>query len=192
MTDPDTPEPPREPPHQRGRVHVDSIVLLNTGHGKGKSTAAFGTAIRALARGWRVAVVQFVKSGDWRTGEEQVLRQLGADWWTLGDGFSWDSRDLDESQARAVAAWDHATSLLGAGAYELVVFDEITYPMSWGWIDTEQVVATIRDRAPVTTVFCTGRDAPQELVDLADTVTEMRNTKHAFQRGIHARRGIDY
>lgn len=192
MTHPDPPEPPREPPHPPDRVHADSIVLLNTGHGKGKSTAAFGTAIRALARGWRVAVVQFVKSGEWRTGEEQVLRQLGADWWTLGDGFSWDSRDLDESQAHAVAAWDHATGLLGAGAHEMVVFDEITYPMSWGWIDTEQVVATIRDRAPVTTVFCTGRDAPQQLVDLADTVTEMRNIRHAFQRGIHARRGIDY
>src|SRR5680860_617062 len=107
-------QPLREAPPQPPRVHVESIVLVNTGDGKGKSTAAFGTAVRALARGWRVGVVQFIKSGDWHTGEEQVLRQLGADWWALGDGFSWDSEDLDESQARALAAWKHTRRLLSA------------------------------------------------------------------------------
>lgn len=192
MPDHDHTEPRREAPPRPARVHADSLVLVSTGHGKGKSTAAFGTAVRALARGWRVAVVQFVKSGRWRTGEEQALQQLGADWWALGDGFSWESSDLDESQARAVAAWEHARRLLSTGEHEVVVFDEITYPMNWGWLDTGAVVAAIRGRTPATTVFCTGRDAPQELVDLADTVTEMRNVKHAYQRGIRARRGIDY
>lgn len=184
---PRTEAPPRPPP-----VHVDSLVLVSTGHGKGKSTAAFGTAVRALARGWRVAVVQFVKSGRWRTGEEDVLGQLGADWWALGDGFSSTSTDLDESEARAVAAWDHTRGLLASGAHELVVLDEVTYPMNWGWIDTDEVVAAICDRAPATTVFCTGREAPGPLVDMADTVTEMHKVKHAFDRGVLARRGIDW
>ena len=185
-------DPPRERPRHPDRVDVESIVLVNTGDGKGKSTAAFGTAVRALARDWRVAVVQFVKSGDWRTGEEQMLRRLGADWWALGDGFSWDSKDMDESQARAVEAWEHTRSLLTDGSHRVVLLDEITYPLNWGWLDTAAVVDAIRDRAEVTTVICTGRDAPPELVDLADTVTEMRNVKHAYERGILARRGIDY
>ncbi len=185
-------EPPRDPPVMPERSRAASLVLVNTGDGKGKSTAAFGTAIRALARGWRVAVVQFVKSGDWRTGEEQVLRQLGAEWWALGDGFSWDSEDLDESRARAVAAWEHTTHLLRNGAHDVVLLDEITYPMNWGWIDTAEVVDAIEHRAPTTTVICTGRDAPEALIAIADTVTDMREVKHAFQKGILARRGIDY
>ena len=185
-------EPRREPPPRPDRVHVDSLVLVNTGDGKGKSTAAFGTAVRALARGWRVAVVQFIKSGNWRTGEEKLLRELGADWWALGDGFSWESKDLDESQARALAAWEHTRSLLVDGQHQVVLLDEITYPLNWGWIEIDEVVATIRDRAPTTTVICTGREAPAPLVELADTVTEMRNVKHAYQRGVLARRGIDY
>lgn len=192
MTDRDHTAPRTEPPPRPPRVHADSLVLVTTGHGKGKSTAAFGTAVRALARGWRVAVVQFVKSGRWRTGEEEALRRLGADWWALGDGFSWESTDLDESEARAVAAWAHARDLLATGDHEVVLLDEVTYPMNWGWIDTDEVVAAIRDRVPTTTVFCTGREAPAALVDVADTVTEMRNVKHAFERGIRARRGIDY
>ncbi len=188
--DPGTPrrEPPRTPP----RTHAESLVLVNTGDGKGKSTAAFGTAIRALARGWRVAVVQFLKSGDWRTGEEQVLVDLGADWWALGDGFTWDADDLDVSRARAEAAWKHTRALLKKGEHQVVVLDEITYPMNFGWIDTGEVVDTIRDRAPTTTVICTGRDAPTALIEIADTVTEMREVKHAYQRGVLARRGIDY
>lgn len=192
MTDREHVAPRRERPPRPPRVHAESIVLVNTGHGKGKSTAAFGTAVRALARDWPVAVVQFIKSGDWRTGEEQMLRQLGADWWALGDGFSWDSEDLDESQARALAAWRHTRGLLATGRHRVVLLDEITYPMNWGWIDTGEVVAAIRDRAATTTVICTGREAPDALVEVADTVTEMRNVKHAFQRGIRARRGIDY
>jgi cob(I)alamin adenosyltransferase len=187
-----TTEPRTEPPLRPERRSVPSIVVVNTGDGKGKSTAAFGVALRALARDWRVAVVQFIKSGRWRTGEEAMLRKLGADWWTLGDGFSWESDDLDASRARAEAAWRHTLSLLAAGEHHLVVLDEITYPMNWGWIDTAEVVAAIRDRSPATNVVCTGRDAPAALRDLADTVTEMRKVKHAYDRGIMARRGIEY
>jgi cob(I)alamin adenosyltransferase len=187
-----TTEPRTEPPPRPERRNVPSIVVVNTGDGKGKSTAAFGVALRSLARDWRVAVVQFIKSGRWRTGEEAMLRQLGVDWWTLGDGFSWESEDLDASRARAKAAWQHARSILAAGDQDLVVLDEITYPMNWGWIDTDEVVAALRDRSPATNVVCTGRDAPEPLCELADTVTEMRKLKHAYDHGIMARRGIEY
>jgi len=192
MNDTDHLQPKRQRPPLPPRVHADSIVLVNTGQGKGKSTAAFGTAIRAIARGWDVAVVQFIKSGNWRTGEEQVLRQLGAHWWALGDGFSWDSENLGESQARAVAAWEHTTRLLAAGDHQVVVLDEITYPMNWDWIAISEVTTAIRQRNTAVTVICTGRQAPQPLIDIADTVTEMREVKHALRRGIRARRGIDY
>ena len=167
-------------------------MLVHTGDGKGKSTAAFGVLIRAIARGWPVAVVQFLKSGAWRTGEEKIGRQLGADWWSIGDGFTWDSPDLTEDEAVARAAWDHARAVIEGDAYRLVVLDEITYPMNWGWIDQRDVVEKIRNRPARVNIVATGRDAPAALVDVADTVTEMRNVKHAYDRGVIAKRGIDY
>jgi cob(I)alamin adenosyltransferase len=169
-----------------------SLVIVNTGDGKGKSTAAFGVVMRAVAREWPVAVVQFLKSGDWQVGEESVARRLGVDWWAIGEGFTWDSDDLSRDEAVARAAWDHAKSVIAAGHHRLVVLDEVTYPMNWGWIDGQEVVATLRDRPERVSVVATGRDAPGALVDLADTVTEMRNVKHAYDRGIIAKKGIDY
>ncbi|MBA2283836.1 MAG: cob(I)yrinic acid a,c-diamide adenosyltransferase [Acidimicrobiia bacterium] len=170
-----------------------SLVLVNTGDGKGKSTAAFGVVLRAVARDWSVAVVQFLKSGAWQVGEEKVCRdRLGVDWWAIGQGFTWDSADLTEDEAVAAEAWRHARATIEAGAHQLVVLDEITYPMNWGWIDPDEVVATLRDRPRAVTVFCTGRDAPAALVDVADTVTEMRKVKHAYDSGVLARKGIDY
>jgi cob(I)alamin adenosyltransferase len=173
-------------------VRASSLLLVNTGDGKGKSTAAFGTAIRAIARGWKVAVVQFLKSGEWSVGEEKVGRQVGIDWWAMGDGFTWDSKDMDESEAIAKAGWEHARSLIEAGDYDLVVLDEVTYPVNWGWIDLDEVVAALRTRPPNVNVIVTGRDAPEALIEIADTVTEMRKIKHAYDVGIMARRGIDY
>ncbi len=189
---PDVHTPRTEAPAHPDRVHEPSIVMVNTGDGKGKSTAAFGTMLRALERGWKVGVIQFIKSGDWRTGEEAAGRQLGADWWALGDGFSWDSDDLSESEALAKAAWEAASDKITSGEYDVIILDEVTYPMNWGWIDEAEVVATLAGRPERTTVICTGRDAPQALVDIAHTVTEMRNVKHAYDQGILARRGIDY
>jgi cob(I)alamin adenosyltransferase len=178
-----------EPPELR---RADSLVLVNTGNGKGKSTAAFGTMIRAVARGWDVGVVQFLKSGKWNTGEEKVARDLGVDWHAIGEGFTWDSEDLSRDEAVAREAWRHSAELLAAGTHRLVVLDEITYPMNWGWISTDEVLAAIRDRSPKVNVICTGRDAPADLVELADTVTEMQVVKHAYQSGIRAMKGIDY
>lgn len=184
-------EPPTEgPPTQR--VRVPSRVLVNTGNGKGKSSAAFGVGMRAAGSGWRVTVVQFIKSVKWKTGEEASARALGIDWWSLGDGFTWDSKDMDESEAIAREAWRRAAELIRAGEHRLVVLDEITYPMTWGWIDMREVVETIRSRPPDVSVIATGRDAPDELREIADTVTEMVSEKHAFDSGIGAMRGIEF
>lgn len=183
---------PTSAPRRGERTWVPSLVLVNTGDGKGKTTAALGTVMRARARGWRVSVVQFLKSSDWKVGEEQSARQLGVDWWTLGDGFTWDSEDLDESEAVAREAWRQAAQIISSGDYEMVLLDEVTYPMNFGWIDTAEVVRVLRERPETTNVILTGRDAPAELLEIADTVTEMRKVKHPFDRGVQARRGIDY
>ena len=185
-------EPPVDPPERPARRRAPSLVLVNTGDGKGKSTAAFGIVLRAVARGWKVCVIQFLKSGRWRTGEEELGRRLGVDWNPLGDGFTWDAEDLEASQAKAAAAWAAARRVLASGDYQLVVLDEVTYAMNWGWIDTAEVVAAIRDRPPAVNVVATGRDAPAELIEVADTVTEMRKVRHAYDSGVTARRGIDY
>jgi len=184
--------PPVEDPRPPRLRSVPSLVLVNTGDGKGKSTAAFGVVMRAVARGWRVAVVQFVKSGAWNVGEEKTARRLEVDWWAIGEGFSWDSADLTEDQAVAAEAWAHARGVIEAGAHGLVVLDEITYPVNWGWIDGDEVATTIRGRPPTVNVVLTGRDAPAALLEVADTVTEMRAVKHAYDRGIRAKKGIDY
>ncbi|TMK84341.1 MAG: cob(I)yrinic acid a,c-diamide adenosyltransferase [Actinobacteria bacterium] len=172
-------------------MRPDSLVLVNTGDGKGKSTAAFGVVMRAVAREWRVCVIQFIKSDRWRVGEEKIARQLGVDWLKGGDGFTWESPDLDKSEGRAAAAWKLAASVIAEGEHQLVVLDEITYPMNYGWIDPGEVIEAIRSRPPQVNIIATGRDAPPELVDVADTVTEMVKLRHAYDRGIPARRGID-
>lgn len=179
----------RNPPRRK----VDSLVLVNTGDGKGKSTAAFGLIVRGIARDWRVAVVQFVKSGKWRVGEEAVCRdRLGVDWWTVGHGFTWNSKDLTRDEAVARAGWEHACAVIAAGEHRLVVLDEITYPINWGWIEATEVVEVISDRPAHVTVVCTGRNASEGLVDIADTVTEMRKVKHVYDTGVFAMKGIDF
>ena len=184
---------PTEHHHPAPRRRAASVVIVNTGDGKGKSTAAFGVVVRAAARDWQVAVVQFVKSGEWRVGEEAVCRdRLGVDWWAIGEGFTWDSDDLSRDEAVAREAWAHARATIAAGRHRLVVLDEITYPINWGWIDGAEVAEAITARPAAVNVVCTGRDAPPALVDVADTVTEMRKIKHAYDAGVIAKKGIDY
>jgi cob(I)alamin adenosyltransferase len=183
---------PREAPRRASRK-ASSVVIVNTGDGKGKSTAAFGTMLRAVARGWKVCVVQFVKSSEkWKVGEREVGTRLGVDWSAVGDGFSWDSKDLEKSAELAREGWRSAASKLSSGDFRLVILDEITYPINWGWIPPAEVLEALRSRPSGVNVILTGRDAPQELIDLADTVTEMRNRKHAFDSGIQAIQGIDF
>jgi cob(I)alamin adenosyltransferase len=173
-------------------VRAESIVLLNTGHGKGKSSAAFGVMARGWARGWRVGVVQFVKGGKWRTGERKLADHLGIEWQTLGDGFTWESTDLDETAAKGRHAWDVTAAKLASGDYDLLILDELTYAVTYGWISAATVVDGIRNRSPRTNVVITGRDAVPELVEVADTVTEMRKVKHVYDRGVTAKKGIEY
>jgi cob(I)alamin adenosyltransferase len=169
-----------------------SVVVVNTGDGKGKSSSAFGVMGRGWARGWRVAVVQFIKADTWNTGEKKLADHLGVEWHTLGDGFTWESTDIGESAAKGQAAWAFAKATLAAGQHDLLILDEMTYAITFGWIDVDDVVAAIRDRAPGMNVVITGRDAPEELIAIADTVTEMRKVKHAFDSGITAIKGIEY
>jgi cob(I)alamin adenosyltransferase len=182
--------PPTPPPAPKERPR--SLVLLNTGDGKGKSTAAFGVVMRGVARGWRVCVIQFIKSDKWKVGEETVGRRLGVEWLKGGDGFTWESPDLDKSEGRAAAAWQLAATAIAGGEYQLVVLDEITYPMNWGWIDSESVLEGIRKRPAHVNIIATGRDAPVGLIEVADTVTEMVKVRHAYDKGVRARRGLDF
>ena len=179
-------------PRPDGLRSARSLVLVNTGNGKGKSSAAFGVMLRSIAAGWNVAVCQFIKSGDWKVGEEKVGRELGVEWHSFGDGFTWDSDDLDHDIALAREGWTTAKAIIAAGEHRLVLLDELTYLCSWGWIDEQDVIATIAERPDHVNVIITGRDASPALIDLADTVTEMTEVKHAYQQGIRAKRGIDY
>jgi cob(I)alamin adenosyltransferase len=167
------------------------LLLVHTGAGKGKSTAAFGLALRAHGRGKTVMVYQFMKVPSARFGEHRVFEQLGLAIEGLGDGFSWKSRDLAHSAQLAREGWARAAATIGAGQHFLVVLDEITYPLRFGWLPLEPVLACLRERPPHVHVVLTGRDAPQELIDLADTVTEMRAVKHHFDAGVPAQRGIE-
>ena len=189
---PDPSAPPTEDPRPGGMRTTRSLVLVNTGEGKGKSTAAFGVALRARARSWPVAVVQFLKSDDWVTGEQIMAESLGIDFWSLGEGFTWDSADLGRDEAVAAEAWRHGRAVISAGNHRLVVLDEITYPVNWGWINAAEVAEAIESRPREVSVVLTGRDAPDWMIDLADTVTEMGKVKHPYDSGVVAKKGIDF
>jgi len=169
-----------------------SIVLINTGEGKGKSSSAFGVMGRAWARGWTVGVVQFVKGGKWKIGEKKLAEHLEIEWQTLGDGFTWESTDMDETIAKGRHAWEVAKDKLASGDYDLLILDELTYTMKYEWVDVAEVVEGIQNRDPKTNVMITGRGAPRELIDIADTVTEMVKVKHAYDQGIKAMKGIEF
>lgn len=185
-------DPPIDDPRPDGLRNAKSLLIVNTGNGKGKSTAAFGVMVRGVARGWNVAVLQFIKSGDWKVGEESIGRQLGVHWQALGHGFTWDSSNLEQDKAFAQQSWATARALVEAGEHDLVILDELTYLMNWAWIDADEVIEVLRNRPVHVTVIVTGRDASEALRDIADTVTEMREIKHAYNAGIRAKRGIDY
>jgi cob(I)alamin adenosyltransferase len=178
----DTPKPQGE---RRG------LVLVHTGNGKGKSTAAFGLALRAHGRGKTVKVYQFMKVPTARFGEHRLFEQLGIPIEGLGDGFSWKSRDLDHSAQLALDGWAKAEATIRAGEHFMVVLDEIMYPLRYGWIPLESILACLRERPPQVHVVLTGRNAPAELVELADTVTEMTLIKHHFNAGVPAQRGVE-
>ena len=168
------------------------LLIINTGDGKGKSSSAFGVMLRAVARGWKVIVIQFIKSDKWQTGERKMAEQLGVDWITGGDGFTWESDDMDATVKAAKEAWDKARQVLADGEYDLVILDEATYPVSFEWIPVDEVVQALTDRSARTNVIVTGRDADEALIEIADTVTEMKKIKHVFDEGVSARKGLDF
>ncbi|MEW9920041.1 cob(I)yrinic acid a,c-diamide adenosyltransferase [Marimonas sp. MJW-29] len=168
------------------------LVLVHTGAGKGKSSSAFGVAVRALGWKQKVGVVQFIK-GKWKTGERQFFDRLGeVTWHTMGEGFTWDTQDRDRDIAAAQAAFGKAREMMESGDYDLIVLDEINIAMRYDYLSVDEVIAGLDTRDKRTGVVLTGRDAKPELCAYADLVTEMTEVKHPFKAGIKAQRGVDY
>lgn len=187
--------PPTEKRYERPEGERRGLVIVHTGDGKGKSTAAFGLALRAFGRqhvhGRQVRIFQFMKVPTARFGEHRMFEQIGLPIEGLGDGFSWKSKDLEHSAQLARDGWQKARAAILDGAHFLVVLDEITYPLIYGWLPLEDVLQTLRERPKDVHVCLTGRRCPPELIALADTVTEMTLVKHAFKAGVPAQRGIE-
>ncbi|MCG8918871.1 cob(I)yrinic acid a,c-diamide adenosyltransferase [Actinokineospora sp. PR83] len=181
------------------------LVVVHTGEMKGKSTAAFGLALRGWNQGWDIGVFQFVKSAKWKVGEENAFLALGrlhaetgeggpVQWHKMGAGWSWSRKqgDSDDHAAAAREGWAEIARRLAAQTHDLYVLDEFTYPLKWGWIDVDEVVATLRDRPGHQHVVITGRDAPEALVEHADLVTHMTKVKHPMDAGTKGQRGIEW
>jgi cob(I)alamin adenosyltransferase len=169
------------------------LVLVYTGEGKGKTTAALGLAFRALGRGLRVAVLQFVK-GRWETGERLLAERgiPGLDWQVMGEGFTWEGNDPAIHADAARAGWAKAREVIAAGAHDVVVLDEVMLPLTRGWIDTGELISVLRARRQGMHVVLTGRGAPAALIEAADLVSEMRAIKHPFEKGVMAIAGVDF
>ena len=168
------------------------LLLILTGNGKGKSSSAFGMVARALGHGLKVGVVQFIK-GRTDTGEEGFFsRQPNIEWHVMGDGFTWDTQNREQDTRSAQAAWAVAQRMLGDESFDLLVFDELTYALNYGYLDTEQVLRDLQSRPEMQHVVITGRAASAALQEIADTVTEMQPVKHAFQAGIRAQKGVEW
>ena len=187
--------PPVCKPYDKPEGERRGLLIINTGDGKGKSTAAFGLALRAHGRSKAVKIFQFMKVPSSRFGEHRMFEQLGIPIEGLGDGFSWKSQDLERSGQLARDGWLKAKAAIQSGEYFMVVLDEFTYPLIYGWMEpiggVEEVVQTLFDRPTHVHVVITGRRCPPEIIELADTVTEMTMIKHAFKAGIPAQRGIE-
>lgn len=181
------------------------LVIVHTGPMKGKSTAAFGIAMRGWNQGWSIAVFQFVKSARWKVGEESAMTALGrlheqtgeggpVEWHKMGSGWSWSRKagSTDDHAAAALEGWREIQRRIAAAQHDLYVLDEFTYPMKWGWIDVDEVVATLRDRPGHQHVVITGRDADPRLVAAADLVAEMTKIKHPMDAGQKGQRGIEW
>lgn len=178
---------------KKTRQERKGLLIVHTGNGKGKSTAAFGMVLRAWGRDMRTCVVQFIKSDKGQWGEIKAAKKLGLEWHTTGDGFTWDSKDLGETAARAIHGWELAKEKIASKMYDLIVLDEMTYAFQFGWLKIDDVMAWLAANKPADLhLVITGRDAPQELIDAADLVTEMTPVRHPFDNGIYAQPGIEY
>ena len=188
------------PEDRAPRTHHDikeakrkGLIIVYTGHGKGKTTAALGLAFRALGRRHRVAVGQFIK-GKWKTGEHAFAKELAGrvDFFPMGDGFTWITKNYEQDVASARRAWAKCIALLTDERYHIVIFDELSYVITYNFLSVEEVLEGLKRKPPHTHVVITGRDAPAELIEIADLVTEMREIKHPYQAGVKAQPGVDY
>ncbi len=169
------------------------LLIVHTGNGKGKTTAALGLAMRALGHEQRVCIIQFIK-GSWKYGELFSAKRFEdlLDFHVMGNGFTWKSKDIQKDQDTGRQAWEFAKAQMGSGTYQLVILDELTYLMKFGFIRSADVLETLRRKPENVHVVVTGRDAPQALIDAADLVTEMIEMKHPFKHGIKAQKGIEF
>jgi cob(I)alamin adenosyltransferase len=169
------------------------LVMVNTGDGKGKTTAALGVLMRSWGQGLRVCMLQFIKGEKNAPGEMKAAQKMGIEWYQTGDGFVWRSNDQDESKAHALHGWQMAQEKISSGNYDLVVLDEFTYPLHFGWLDTAEVLAWLREHKPAPLhLLITGRYAPAELIEYADLVTNMTLVKHPWEQGIPGQKGIEF
>lgn len=170
------------------------LLIVNTGNGKGKTTAALGVLLRAWGRDMRVGGIQFFKHENASFGELRALERMGIELTPMGDGFTWTSRDMDETRAKALHGWETAKQRIASGDYDVFLLDEFSYVMHFGWLDAGEVVAWIgANKPPMLHLIITGRDAPRELVEAADLVTEMAEVKHPYRdQGMLAQRGIEF
>ncbi|CAM3558010.1 cob(I)yrinic acid a,c-diamide adenosyltransferase [Rouxiella silvae] len=167
------------------------ILIVLTGNGKGKTTGAFGTVTRAVGHGQRAGVIQFIK-GEWPNGERNLLEPHGVEFQVMATGFTWETQNKETDTVACQAVWQHGKRMLADASLELVVLDELTYMVSFGYLDLQEVIDALNARPSHQTVIITGRGCHRELLELADTVSELRPVKHAFDAGIMAQQGIDW
>ncbi len=169
------------------------LLIVNTGSGKGKSTAAFGMGVRALAHGMKLGVVQFIK-GAMRSSEREFFSsQPNCCFKTIGDGYTWMTQDCVADASTAMAAWDCAASMIKSGDYQMVILDELTWVLKYKYLDLDEVLAILANRRSDLHVVVTGRHAPAELIEIADLVSEIKNVKHPFkEQGVKAQKGVEF
>ncbi|OGW59114.1 MAG: cob(I)yrinic acid a,c-diamide adenosyltransferase [Nitrospirae bacterium RBG_16_64_22] len=170
------------------------LVIVHTGDGKGKTTAALGLALRAVGNGMPVLMIQFIK-GKWKTGEREAAKAFGSllEIHAMGEGFTWDTKDVERDKRKVREGWDFMTAKVAGGGYRMLILDEINYVLSYDYIPVEEVLGFLRDRPPALHVVLTGRNAPPALIEAADLVTEMLDIKHPFnEEGLAAQRGIEF
>lgn len=169
------------------------LIIVYTGKGKGKTTAALGTALRAAGHGMRVGIVQFIK-GAWTYGELAALKRFGdlIDIYVMGRGFTWNSEDIQKDRQAALEGWQVAAGMIGSARYDLIILDELTYLMTYGFVDSADILTALREKPPALHVIVTGRGASQPLIDMADMVTDMQAVKHPYAAGIPAQKGIEF
>ncbi len=170
---------------------VKGLLLVITGNGKGKSTSGFGTIARAIGHNKKCAVAQFIK-GTWDNGERNLLEKLGVEFQVMATGFTWDTQNKESDTAAAQLVWQECKRMLKDESIDVILFDELTYMVNYGYIDLDEVVEALSQRPHMQSVIITGRAAHRTLIEMADTVSEVKNTKHAFEAGVKALQGVDW